>query len=48
MSNQCYKCDVEIDDEDTVCCNCIDSTDGRSQNFWKIKNEQRESNNGNS
>ena len=29
----------EIDDEDVVCCNCIDNTEGRNQNFFKIKEE---------
>ena len=38
--NNCYKCGTEIDEEDTICCNCIDNTDGRNQFFWKIKNEQ--------
>ena len=38
--NKCYKCDIEIDDEDFNCCNCIDNTDGRNQNFWNIKNEK--------
>ena len=36
--NTCY-CGVEIDEEDTVCCDCIDNTDGRNQHFWKIKDE---------
>ena len=38
--NSCYKCDIEIDEEDTICCNCIDDTDGRNQHFWKIKDEK--------
>jgi hypothetical protein len=38
-SNACYKCDAEIDEEDIICCNCIDNTDGRNQHFWQIKNE---------
>ena len=38
--NTCYKCDIEIDEEDTICCNCIDDTDGRNQHFWKIKDEE--------
>ena len=25
--NLCYKCDAEIDEEDTICCDCIDNTD---------------------
>ena len=25
--NSCYKCDIEIDEEDTICCNCIDDTE---------------------
>tara|TARA_Y100001973_G_C5079900_1_gene271950 strand:+ start:39 stop:176 length:138 start_codon:yes stop_codon:yes gene_type:complete len=37
--NKCYKCEIEIDEEDTICCNCIDSTYGRNQHFWNIKNE---------
>ena len=39
MTNKCYKCDAEIDEEDVVCCNCIDNTDGRNEHFWQIKNE---------
>ena len=37
--NKCYKCEIEIDEEDTICCNCIDNTYGRNQHFWNIKNE---------
>ncbi len=37
--NKCYKCNLEIDDEDVVCCNCIDNTQGRNQHFFKIKEE---------
>ena len=39
--NKCYKCDIEIDEEDIVCCNCIDNTDGRNEHFWQIKNESK-------
>ena len=42
QKNTCYKCDAEIDEEDIVCCNCIDNTDGRNQHFWKIKDEQQD------
>ena len=38
--NSCYKCDIEIDEEDTICCSCIDDTDGRNQYFWKITEER--------
>ena len=38
--NTCYKCDAEIDEEDTICCNCIDNTEGRNQHFWQIKEEK--------
>lgn len=38
-NNTCYKCDIEIDEQDTICCNCIDDTDGRNQHFWQIKKE---------
>tara|TARA_R100001530_G_C4178270_1_gene118692 strand:- start:204 stop:386 length:183 start_codon:yes stop_codon:yes gene_type:complete len=38
--NTCYKCDIEIDEEDIICCNCIDNTDGRNQHFWQIKREE--------
>lgn len=37
--NTCYKCDAEIDEDDWVCCNCIDNTEGRNQYHWNIKNE---------
>ena len=36
--NACY-CGIEIDEEDTVWGKGIDSTDGRNQHFWKIKDE---------
>lgn len=36
----CIKCDTEIDEEDYICCNCIDDTDGRNQNFFNIKKEK--------
>ena len=42
MNKACDECGIEIDEEDVVCCNCIDSTDGRSQHFWNIKNERGE------
>ena len=32
-------CGIEIDEEDRVCCLCVDDTDGRNQHFWKIKDE---------
>jgi len=35
----CYKCEAEIDEDDIICCLCIDDTDGRNQHFWDIKNE---------
>ena len=38
--NKCYKCDTVIDEEDEICCNCIDNTYGRSQHFWQIKKEK--------
>ena len=38
MINVCY-CGIEIDEEDRVCCLCVDDTDGRNQHFWKIKDE---------
>lgn len=44
--NKCYKCGIEVDDEDFLCCNCIDNTDGRNQHFWQIIKENKESNNG--
>ena len=39
--NKCYKCDAIIDPEDTICCNCIDNTEGRNQHFWQIKRESK-------
>jgi len=38
--NTCYKCDIEIDEEDIICCSCIDDTEGRNQYFWKITKEK--------
>ena len=35
----CYKCNTPLEPEERICCNCIDSTDGRNQHFWKIKDE---------
>jgi hypothetical protein len=35
----CYKCEAVIDEDDVICCLCIDDTDGRNQHFWDIKNE---------
>jgi hypothetical protein len=37
--NKCCKCDIRIDEEDSVCCNCMDDTEGRNQYFWQIKKE---------
>ena len=37
--NTCRNCDAEIDEEDKVCCNCIDNTVGKNQHFWQIKYE---------
>ena len=39
MENTCYKCGIEIDEEDIICCNCIDNTEGRNQHLWQIKKE---------
>ena len=39
MENVCYKCGIGIDKEDTICCICIDNTEGRNQHFWQIKEE---------
>ena len=41
MENTCYKCGIEIDEGDTVCCNCIDNTEGRNQHFWQIIKETK-------
>ena len=38
--NFCYNCGIEIDEEDTICCLCIDDSDGRNQHFWQIKKEK--------
>ena len=32
-------CGIEIDEEDRVCCLCVDDTYGRNQHFWTIKDE---------
>ena len=37
--NNCYKCDTEIDEDDVICCNCQDNTDGRNHHIWNNKNE---------
>ena len=42
VENTCYKCGIVIDEEDIVCCNCIDNTEGRNQHFWQIKDEEDE------
>ena len=33
--NLCMYCDAEVDEGDSVCCLCIDDTEGRNQDFWK-------------
>ena len=42
VENTCYKCGIVIDEEDIVCCNCIDNTEGRNQHFWQIIDEEDE------
>ena len=36
MINTC-DCGIEIDEEDRVCCLCVDDAYGRNQHFWAIK-----------
>ena len=40
-NNNCSNCGTEIDEEDTMCCICIDDTEGRNQHFWQIKKEKK-------
>tara|TARA_R110001583_G_C5609635_1_gene405211 strand:- start:1012 stop:1191 length:180 start_codon:yes stop_codon:yes gene_type:complete len=38
-ADYCRKCNITLDDGETICCTCIDDTIGRNAHFSQIKNE---------
>lgn len=39
--NYCRNCNVKLEPDDTLCCTCVDDTEGRTQHFFQIKYENR-------